>query len=192
MRGAPFPMPVKRQRMRWTAKAGTTLLLCIAAPSAAGAQTAEPPTKDQSGKHEAGPLEQVVTKPLRDTNIIKPKVAPLLEQALKNPYATTDIKTCPQIAGAVRDLDAALGDDFDIPAPPGKEDEQAGLALAAAGVFVGGILPASGLIREVSGANKAQKHAAAAVLAGSVRRGFLKGFGASKGCKPPAAPKARH
>jgi phage tail tape-measure protein len=83
-------------------------------------------------------------------------------------------------------LNAALGPDVDIPEV--KKGEGAAVAATAASEVVKSILPGLGLVRVITGADKQQRRVEAAVYGGSVRRGFLKGLGASKGCKPPAAP----
>jgi stage V sporulation protein SpoVS len=43
-------------------------------------------------------------------------------------------------------------------------------------------------VRKLSGAEKNADEVRQAVLAGSVRRGYLKGVGLQLGCQPPAAP----
>ena len=54
---------------------------------------------------------------------------------------------------------------------------------------INSLIPGRFIIRRLSGAYAAQRKAVAAVYAGSVRRGFLKGLGTAKGCAPPAAPR---
>jgi len=149
-----------------------------------------PALAQETQQKEPSPTEKVLTKPLRDTNLVKPKVAPLLERVMKEPYSTAGLTNCRRIAAAVSALNGVLGPDLDKPVPPGKEEERAELTAAAADAVVGSIIPGEALVRHLTGADKAQKHAAAAVFAGSVRRGFLKGLGKSKGCHPPAAPLA--
>ena len=60
--------------------------------------------------------------------------------------------------------------------------------MAAGQSAVSMFIPGTGLIRQISGAAAAEKHARTAVYAGSIRRGFLKGLGQTKRCAPPAAP----
>ena len=43
-------------------------------------------------------------------------------------------------------------------------------------------------MRRLSGAEQHDKFVQAAITAGAVRRGYLKGLGESKGCLPPATP----
>lgn len=103
-----------------------------------------------------------------------------------NPYARKGTQNCQAIAGAVAELDAALGPDFDEPRPSGPSADAK--AISTARDVALGFIPGRGLIREVSGANKAEQRYAHAVYAGMTRRAFLKGIGAQRGCKAPAAP----
>jgi hypothetical protein len=43
-------------------------------------------------------------------------------------------------------------------------------------------------VRKLTGAERHDKMVQAAILAGSVRRAYLKGLGETKGCNPPATP----
>jgi hypothetical protein len=131
------------------------------------------------------PMEHAATTPLRDLNLTRDKVPPLLERTMSHPYATAGVRTCQQIAARVRELDGVLGADVDQAAAGGKDSTSAWLT----GELAGSIIPGEGILRHVTGADKNSRHFAAAVYAGSVRRGFLKGLGASKGCHPPAAPR---
>lgn len=112
----------------------------------------------------------------------------MLQAAADGPYSTVGLTTCPQIAAAVKDLDAALGRDVDAPTKDGKPSLATELAMDAGQDTINSLIPGRFIIRRVSGAYDANKRALAAVYAGSVRRGFLKGLGATRGCKPPAAP----
>lgn len=48
----------------------------------------------------------------------------------------------------------------------------------------GSLIPGQGIIRELTGANKAARHAAAARLAGQLRRSYIKGVTKARGCTP--------
>jgi len=117
------------------------------------------------------------------------EVPPILEDAIKHPYKLAGTATCAELTASVNALTAVLGPDVDQPAPKGKSNSTE-IAMAAGQGAVTAFIPATGLIKQVSGAAAAQKHAQAAVYAGSVRRGFLKGMGQAKRCAPPAAPLA--
>lgn len=151
----------------------------------AGAQPA--PNQDdkaQSGLDKVGDtMENIGTKPLKDFNIIKPKVAPEIERIMAAPYALTGIKTCAQFRTAVNKLTAVLGPDVDSPQTQKSDKSPAEVALGLGESAAGGIIPFSGIIRRLSGAEARQKYAQAAIYAGSVRRAYLKGTARAKGCK---------
>jgi hypothetical protein len=130
---------------------------------------------------------RAATRPLRDTRIIEDKIPPVLQRAASAPYAQSGAGTCKQIASSIAELDAVLKADFDGVVE--STGEGARLAGVATGEAIRTIVPGLGLVRYVTGADKQQQRVEAAVLAGAVRRGYLKGIGLSKGCKPPAAPK---
>ena len=124
----------------------------------------------------------VAATPLDDLNLRKQDVPPLLVAAQQRPYDLTGLSRCPQIAVAVGELDAVLGDDIDLP-PTDSNGMSAGrVAREAVRVFI----PFSGLIREVSGANNRDRQLQSAVYAGTARRSFLKGVGQARGCRYPA------
>jgi 3-oxoacyl-ACP reductase-like protein len=156
------------------------ILLIAAQPAALFAQ--DTPV---GGKAPSRPVERVATTPLRDLNIVKDKVPPLLEQTMKAPYSRRGLESCASIAAQVRALDGVLGVDLDTPA----QNKKNSAAMAVAGSAAGGIIPGESILRHVTGASANAQHYAAAVFAGAVRRGFLKGIGASKSCRAPAAPR---
>lgn len=96
--------------------------------------------------------------------------------------------SCAAIGAEVNRLTQALGADVDVPAKSGSKSSE--IAAEAAGAAVDSIVPGLGLLKIVTGADKQQKRVQAAVYAGSVRRGFLKGVGLSRRCPAPAAPRA--
>lgn len=129
--------------------------------------------------------EKIVTEPLEDTNIQRRNIPAVLQRISAQPYSLAGLKTCAQLAGAVTELDGVLGPDVDAPPLPGDTTRD---AIGVAGSLVGSFIPGRGLVRELSGANKARHEYDSAVYAGLARRAFLKGVGAQRGCKPPAAP----
>lgn len=157
--------------------------LALALPPAAAAQGS--PEPERSTREQA---RDVVTQPLTDINVRNREIPPLLEAIADNPYRTDGLGRCDRIAAAVRELDAVLGPDFDMPSEDPRRDRAANLGLSVAGEVVGGLVPFRGLVREVSGANAAEARREAAFFAGSVRRAFLKGWGDARACEPPAAP----
>lgn len=126
--------------------------------------------------------KDVALTPLSDLNIKRGEIPPLLIAAQDDPYDLTGMARCQQIAAAIGELDAVLGDDIDIP----QESRQRISAGRAAQEALGSFIPFRGLIREVSGANAQQRKIQTAILAGTARRSFLKGIGQQRGCRYPA------
>jgi len=124
----------------------------------------------------------MVEKPLKDANIIKDEIPPELLAIMERPYSMGGLKTCAQFTAEIGKLTKVLGPDVD--AVKTKKGETATeTMLGAAESVVGGLIPGTGLIRKLSGAEKAEEKAKAAVLAGSLRRAYIKGYATAKGCK---------
>jgi hypothetical protein len=130
----------------------------------------------------------IAESPLTDVNLKKKHIPPLLLAAKDQPYSTAGMTDCAKIAAAVRDLDGVLGRDLDVPVT-GKPNEGRELAMDAGQDTINSLIPGRFIIRRLSGAYAAQRKAVAAIYAGSVRRGFLKGLGEAKRCSSPAAPR---
>jgi hypothetical protein len=134
--------------------------------------------------------------PLRDLNMVHDKVPPILVRAFARPYDQNGLDTCPAISEQVRQLDLALGPDVDIPRGESAEQDMfskgasfaADAALDAVRSATTGVIPVRSWVRRFSGANRAEQEAKAVVLAGAVRRGYLKALGQVRGCDWPAAP----
>jgi len=181
-----------RQRSAWM------IALLLAGPLTAQAAKPPPPRKDPAPKEaakEPQPIEvragkddsvagAIITKPIRDVGLIKTHIPPVLTEAAEAPYSLTGLRTCQQISAAVRQLSAALGPDYD--APPAPSDNRAEkLAEAGGKAVVGSFIPFGSVVREVSGAATAERRLAAAITAGSARRGFLRGVHLTRKCKTP-------
>ncbi len=126
----------------------------------------------------------VATTPLRDLNMKKTKIPPVLESAAEAPYTLQGLNSCGRIAAQVKLLNGALGEDIDDAHAAGHAF-QAGRLMQS---VVDSVIPFSGVIKEVSGANAQQRRLQAAIAAGFARRGFLKGVGLSRHCPAPARP----
>ncbi|WP_157134502.1 hypothetical protein [Sphingomonas sp. PAMC 26605] len=131
-------------------------------------------------------LGHVITQPLRDTRLTKTKIPPILQRAASAPYSSEHTQSCATIAAEVRQLDSALGADVDVPGK--RKGEGSEIAAVAARTAVGTLIPGLGLVRVITGADKEQRRAEAAVYAGQTRRAFLKGLGFARKCQAPAAP----
>ena len=124
----------------------------------------------------------VVATPLADLNLKKGDIPPLLFAAVQRTYGLQGLGNCQQIAEAIGELDALLGDDLDLPQPGGRHTSPGQVAQYAVGSFI----PFRDVIREVSGASRHDREFQSAVIAGMVRRAFLKGIGQARGCSYPA------
>lgn len=162
-----------------TFDSAATAVLVLLSCSPALAQQADRPVTDRNPD-----AERVAETPLRDLNVVKDGVLPVLQAAAGNPYATEGLTNCAAVTAAVQDLDRLLGPDFDL-----GEAQRHGLTPGkVAESVVGSLIPFRGLIREVSGAASAERQLQVAIFAGGTRRGFLKGLGLQRGCSWPAKP----
>jgi len=158
---------------------GYAILWSIALPAAAGAQGDPQP---------APTVEDVVTRPLADVNLRRKDVPPDLLAIQDNPYASTTIRTCAGLISEIEKLNAVLGPDFDeIEVDEDARKRKEGVANAAGGL-VSSLIPFRSLVREISGAGRADRDYREALYAGVVRRGYLKGLGEARNCPGPARP----
>lgn len=128
-------------------------------------------------------MARAATQPLRDLSVIREAAPEALQRAALTPYDTAELTDCKHARDELARLDAALGPDL---APGGKS---AGVSVHGLAVdLVGGALgmPYRGLVRRVTGAETRDQALRTAVLAGMVRRGFVKGRLAMMACPPPA------
>ena len=142
-------------------------------------------------------VTDAATSPLSDLTLIRTKIPPVLLDARKQPYAVPPEATCTDLLAKVKELDVVLGPDFDAPpsgSDPGLIEQGAGLAKnAAIGALRStseSIVPFRGWVRRLSGAERHSQEVAAAVIAGTVRRAFIKGLMASKPCGTALAERA--
>ena len=140
-------------------------------------------------------MRDAVAAPLEDLNLKQTAIPAVLKRAVDNPYDMAGLDRCEGIAGEIGRLDAALGPDLDEAPPPDTRSRGKKVADAAYGAGVSGVrdttrhvLPFRGWIRKLTGAAKHDRAVQAAIRAGGVRRGYLKGVGMRMNCAPPAAP----
>lgn len=129
----------------------------------------------------------VAMTPLNDLGITNKDIPEILLRAVFDPYLMEHMHTCNSMTAEIMKLDEVLGDDYDAYAE-GKGGIDVGRAAQG---LVGSIIPFRGLVREVSGAASKDREMQAAITAGMVRRGFLKGVGQERGCEVPARPRER-
>lgn len=154
---------------------------------------------------EARRVETAATTPLADLNLIQAIIPEVLQAAQKSPYGPPDAppagsvdgRGCAPLQAEIDALDEALGPDLDAPPNPDNPGLiERGTALASDAAFgalqrtVEGVVPFRGWVRKLSGAERRSREVAAAIAAGGVRRGFLKGVRLTRGCPAPAAAAA--
>lgn len=134
-------------------------------------------------------VTDAATSPLSDLNLVRTKIPPVLLEARKQPYAVPPEAPCADLLIKVQQLDAVLGPDFDAPPlarDPGLVEQGTDLAKnAAIGALRStseSIVPFRGWVRRLSGAERHSQEVAAAIIAGTVRRAFIKGLMVSKPC----------
>jgi hypothetical protein len=124
---------------------------------------------------------QAATTPLRDLNMVRVDIPPVLIAAQQGPYLRPADPNCMGLATDIQALDAVLGPDLDV------QLEQNSNAIGNAAVDVlrntaEGVIPFRGWVRKLTGAERHSRAVAAAIAAGAVRRAYLKGLGQAAGC----------
>lgn len=125
---------------------------------------------------------RAVQQPIRDLSLIREQAPPALQKAVGAPYDRAAPASCAAVVHEIAELDDALGPDIDISAKDKGGLSATGLAADLVGGAVG--LPFRGILRQMTGAEQRDRELRAAVLAGMVRRGFLKGRLAEMTCEP--------
>lgn len=125
------------------------------------------------------PLGDAAGRPLRDLNLVHADAPAALADIVAAPYAPPSPDDCEGAAAELAALDAALGGDIDTPPSSTSSGPTALLQDAIQGLAD---LPYRSVLRQLSGAAAADRARATAVLAGMVRRGFLKGLSQGRGC----------
>ena len=130
----------------------------------------------------------VITKPLSDVNLKRREMPPELIAIRDHPYDATGLTTCANITGEIAKLNAALGPDFDEVEVDEEGRKRKEDVANAAGGLVSSLIPFRSLVREITGASRADRDYREALYAGVVRRGYLKGLGQARNCPAPARP----
>ena len=127
-------------------------------------------------------VKTVIDRPLGDLNVMQPATAAALRKAAAAPYAPA-AATCDAIVWEIAQLDNALGPDFDTkPVSPASKGRTLPSVSQLEGEAAGSFIPYEGALRFITGADKRDRRTAEMVLAGAVRRAFLKGTGEARGC----------
>lgn len=159
--------------MRTVSILGLGLVLSL---SAASGSVAGPPRPASEGRTIGGAIAQ----PIRDLNLLRETLPAPLAEAGKSPYASP--ADCAAVDAELALLTKALGPDVDL--APSDDNRFSGEALIAGAVRSAIGLPFRGVVRRLSGAEKRDQTFRSAVLAGMVRRGYLKGVRSQMVCLP--------
>jgi len=152
--------------------------LVLAAALMSNAAFAAESVMDTGEKH----VKTVAARPLGDLNVMQPAVAAALRKAAGSPYAPA-ATSCDAIVWEIAQLDNALGPDFDTnPVGPASKGRTLPSVSQLEGEAAGSFIPYEGALRFITGADKRDRRTAEMVLAGAVRRAFLKGTGEARGC----------
>ena len=163
------------------------LFLAAGGPALATPETGEATRKDSFG--------DAATAPLEDLNLKQKDIPEVLGRARSDPYEVAGLDRCEAIAEEIGRLDGALGRDLDEAPPPDTRTGTQKFGGALKGAAVSGVrtetqslIPLRSWIRKLTGAEAHDRKLQAAIRAGGVRRGYLKGVGMRMNCAPPAAP----
>jgi hypothetical protein len=136
---------------------------------------------------------QAAITPLSDLNVVQEKIPEVLRQAKKaGPYAPLEKMECAVVQDEINRLTAVLGPDIDDPNTRNKlslldrgtdaaEDYGVGFVRRT----VEGMVPFRSWVRKLTGAEKHSKEVASSIIAGGVRRAYLKGMRKGMGCPVP-------
>jgi hypothetical protein len=151
-------------------------------------------TPEQLGRD--GMMKGVVEQPFRDFGIVHSRIPRVLVEAIADPYARPEPASCDGITAEMTRLNIALGPDLDEPVStehPGVLTRGEGAARSAALDAMRSeeqsYIPFDGFIRVLSGADRHDHLVMAAIQAGAIRRGYLKGLGEMRQCMPPDVPR---
>jgi hypothetical protein len=144
-------------------------------------------TPDTAGQSSAG---IAAAAPMHDMNLMSQKIPPLLMAVMADPYARPASMDCGALASQVNALNEALGDDFDAVVDEDNSKQARRARTAREGLHAGSeaLLPFSGFVRKLSGAEQHDKLVIDAIMSGDARRAYLKGLGEARGCGGPATP----
>ena len=138
-------------------------------------------------------VSNAATTPLSDLNVVRADIPDVLKAAAAAPYAVPADVSCGGLAAGIRALDEVLGPDLDGPSSagnPGLLERGEDAATGALQRTAEGVIPFRGWVRKLTGAERYARQVSAAITAGGVRRGFLRGLAAAKACTAAPAKSA--
>jgi len=138
-------------------------------------------------------VSNAATTPLSDLNVVRADIPEVLRAAAAAPYAVPADASCGGLAAGIRALDEVLGPDLDAPPTagnPGLLERGEDAATGALQRTAEGVIPFRGWVRKLTGAERYARQVSAAITAGGVRRGFLRGLAAARACTAAPAKSA--
>ncbi len=167
------------------------LAAALAVPAIVAADPPPPGQIQTPNQASQSTMGQAAAAPMYDMNLMRQKIPPLLLAAMADPYARPTPATCRNLTALVNELTVALGDDLDVIADDDDSTKAKRARMTREGLHAGSeaLLPFSGFVRKLSGAEQHDKLVLDAITSGDVRRAYLKGLGEARGCPPPATPK---
>ena len=133
-------------------------------------------------------VKTVLDRPLHDLNVMQPAIAAALQKAARAPYAPPD-PSCEALTFEVQQLEMALGPDFDRRSA--VSNKTLPTVAQIEGEAAGSFIPYEGALRFITGADRRDRKVAELILAGAVRRAYLKGTGEARGCATAAPIRVR-
>ena len=126
-----------------------------------------------------------IETPLRDVNLARDPIPEKLLAVQDDAYSLVGLSSCGEIDRELAELTRLLGPDVNQYQRPDRTEARERGVAEVAGALIGGLIPFRGVLREVTGANAAERRYLAAIAAGNARRSFLKGFATAHGCILP-------
>lgn len=161
-----------------------TLTVALGALALLGASPSLARDQDEPMAGRTPDARDVAMTPLTDLNLSKDPIPAVLLSAVAAPYDSTGTRNCSELGASIAALDSALGPDMDV-----AESDPDRLSVGSvAKSVVASFIPFRGIVREVTGAADHKRQFEAAIYAGAVRRGYLKGLGQQRKCPYPARP----
>jgi len=137
-------------------------------------------------------VAKAATSPLSDLNVVQAEIPQLLRAAKRAPYAMPVDRSCDALAADIAALDVVLGPDLDAPrskdSPSLLERGTTAAGNEAVGALKGAaedVVPFRHWVRQLTGAERYSSKVAAAIIAGTERRAFMKGLRAAQDCPTP-------
>ena len=180
-------MVANRRRRTALHAAAAFLFLIGTACGTEGTTTASKPATTQER------VGGILNQPLDDLNISGDEIPPLLIATANAPYAPPVRTDCAGLVAEVTALNGLLGPDLAPVTPAGNEpiineDSATDAAWDAARSAAVGWVPFRGVVRFVTGADRREARVKHAILAGFVRRAYLKGLAQTQHCPSPPPP----